>query len=96
MEETKLNIKPEFLTLLGSSGSNISVNEKVNLSLAIFLFTERAVTLARAAELVSMSIGDFIKVLINHNIPWADYTNEHMEQDAATIQYILEEENKNG
>lgn len=96
MEEAKLNIKPEFLTLLACSKYDKSIDEKVNLSLAMFLFTERAITLARAAELAGISIGNFVSVLISHNISWAEYTDEHKEQDDATIQYILEEESKNG
>jgi predicted HTH domain antitoxin len=76
MEELKLKINPEILALLAESGSNISINEKVNLSLSIFLFTDRVVTLARAAELSGISMSDFIKVLIRHNIPWCEYSKE--------------------
>lgn len=98
MEEAKLNIniKPEFYQLLASSKTNKSVDEKINLSIAIFLFTERAITLARASELAGMGIGDFIKILISHNIAWGEYTQDHSIQDENTIQYILEEEKGNG
>ncbi|HEX3048186.1 MAG TPA: UPF0175 family protein [Bacillota bacterium] len=91
MSETSLNINinPEFLTLLAKSKINQSIDEKINLSLAIFLFTERAITLARAAELAGLGLGDFVNVLTSHNIYWSEYTNERMEQDEQTIQYIL-------
>jgi predicted HTH domain antitoxin len=53
MEEAKININinPGFLSLLANSKTKYSIDEKINLSLAIFLFTERAITLARASEL---------------------------------------------
>jgi predicted HTH domain antitoxin len=96
LEESKfnINIKPEFIALLTNSKTDKSIDDKVNLSIAIFLFTEKTVSLARAAELAGKSLGDFIDILIKHNIPWAEYTEEHKSQDDATIQYILEEENK--
>jgi predicted HTH domain antitoxin len=96
MEEARLNINlnPGFLALLDSKNTK-SINEKINLSLAIFLFTERAITLARASELAGLGIGDFINILTSHNIYWSEYTSEHQEQDELAIQYILEEETKN-
>jgi len=76
-------------------GKNVnSVNEDVNLSLAIYLFTARKLTLARAAELCEKSLSDFIQILIEHNIHWAEYTNEHKEQDDETIGFILKEDGK--
>jgi predicted HTH domain antitoxin len=94
IEESKFNIaiKPEFLSLLACSKADKSIDDKVNLSIAVFLFTEKALSLARAAELAGKSLGDFVNILIDHNIPWAEYTEEHKSQDDATIQYILEEE----
>lgn len=83
-----LNINPEFLTLLAKSKSDKSIDEKINLSLAIFLFTERAITLARAAELAGLGLGEFVNVLTSHNICWAEYTNDRLEQDEQTIQYF--------
>ncbi len=96
VDESKFNIsiKPEFVDLLINSKVDKSIDDKVNLSIAIFLFTEKTVSLARAAELAGKSLGDFIDILIEHNIPWAEYTEEHKSQDDATIKYILEEESK--
>jgi predicted HTH domain antitoxin len=97
MEEAKININinPGFLSLLANSKTKYSIDEKINLSLAIFLFTERAITLARASELAGLGLGDFINVLSNHNIFWSEYTPEHKEQDDLTIKYILKEESNN-
>jgi len=91
MKESKIEVElnPDFLPFLTKSDRK-SVNENVNLSLAIYLFTAKQVTLARAAELASFSLTEFIKVLNIHNIAWAEYTDEHKQQDDDTIRYILE------
>lgn len=96
MEESKarVGINPDFLPLLNKKKDD-SIDEDVNLSLAIYLFTARKVTLARAAELSGKSIADFIQTLIDHNIHWAEYTDEHKKQDDETIDYILKEAEKN-
>lgn len=85
-------IKKEFIPLLLNSNKERTIDEKVNLSLAIFLYTEKSVTLERASELAGKSVKEFVKILIQHSIPWAEYTEEHKRQDDNTIQFILEEE----
>ncbi|MGN8844889.1 UPF0175 family protein [Niallia sp. HCP3S3_B10] len=59
----------------------------------VFVYCEK-ITLARAAELGGKSISDFIQILINHNIHWAEYTEEHKKQDDETIDFILKEDGK--
>lgn len=95
MEESKakVGINPESLPFLQGKNVN-SVDEDVNLSLALYLFTARKLTLARAAELCGKSLSDFIQVLIDHNIHWAEYTEEHKKQDDETIEFILKETGK--
>ncbi|MEC1715038.1 UPF0175 family protein [Schinkia azotoformans] len=95
MEEAKarVEINPEFLPFLKRINDD-SIDEDVNLSLAIYLFTAKKVTLARAAELAGISIADFIQILINHNIHWAEYTEEHKKQDDETIEFLLKEVEK--
>lgn len=95
MEESKakVGINPEFLPFLKGKNVN-SVDEDVNLSLAIYLFTARKLTLARAAELCGKSLSDFIQILMDHNIHWAEYTYEHKDQDDETIEFILKEDGK--
>ncbi|MGY0694670.1 UPF0175 family protein [Virgibacillus sp. FSP13] len=73
--KAKVGINPEFLPFLKEKNLN-SVDEDVNLSLAMCLFTARKLTLARAAELCGKSLSDFIQILIDHNIHWAKYTEE--------------------
>ena len=95
MEESKakVSINPEFLQFLKGKDVN-SVDEDVNLSLSIYLFTARKLTLARAAELSGKNISDFIQTLIDHNIHWGEYTEEHKKQDDETIKFILNEDGK--
>ncbi|TFJ91384.1 hypothetical protein E4U82_17910 [Lentibacillus salicampi] len=89
----KVLINPEFLPFL--KGKNVSsVDEDVNISLAMYLFTARELTLARAAELCGKSLLDFVDILIDHNIHWAEYTEEHKKQDDETIKFILKEDGK--
>ncbi|SFE58055.1 Predicted antitoxin, contains HTH domain [Alteribacillus iranensis] len=95
MEDSKarVGINPEFLPFL--KGKNVhSIDEDVNLSLAIYLFTAKKLTLARAAELCGKSLSDFIQILMDHNIHWAEYTKEHKEQDDETIEWILKEDGR--
>lgn len=94
LKESKLHvsIKSDLLSLL--SGNDQTLDENINISLAIYLYTGKHITLARAAELSGKSVSDFIEILTDHNIPWAEYTEEHRKQDNETIQYILEEEEK--
>jgi predicted HTH domain antitoxin len=95
MEESKVKVEinPKFLPFLNDKNLN-SVGENVNVSLAIYLFTAKEVTLARAAELCGKSVADFIEILINHHIHWAEYTQEHKKQDDKTIEFILKEDGK--
>lgn len=86
-----ISIKPEFYPYLIESKVGKTINEKVNLSIAIFLFTDKKVTLARVAELADKSIREFIDILASHDIPWAEYTIEHKADDEETIKYVLGE-----
>lgn len=89
-----VRINPAFLPLLEKNKKG-SIDKHVNLSLAMYLFTDKKVTLSRAAELSKKSTSDFIQILIDHNINWAEYTNDLKKQDADTIDYILKEVEKN-
>jgi hypothetical protein len=56
-------IKPEFYPYLVESKVGKTINEKVNLSITIFLFTAKKITLAKAAELSDKSVREFIDLL---------------------------------
>lgn len=92
--KAKVGINPDFLPFL-KGNSEDSIKRDVNLSLAMYLFTAKKITLARAAELAGRSLSDFIQVLIDHNIHWAEYTEDHKMQDDETIQFIIKEDEKN-
>lgn len=89
MLESNLNvsIKHDFKEIFkADAGKNL--NDSVQLSLAIAAFVERKVTLARAAELADKSLSDFIRILIRYNIPWMEYTDESMQQDEETLEFL--------
>ncbi|MVX67465.1 UPF0175 family protein, partial [Clostridium chromiireducens] len=62
---------------------------KVNVSIAIGLFAGKMVTLARAAELSNISLGEFIDVLKDRGIPWGEYTEEQEKMDDVAIKNLL-------
>jgi predicted HTH domain antitoxin len=86
-----ISIKPEFYPYLVQSEAGKTINEKVNLAITMFLFTDKKGTLVRVAELADKSIREFIDILASHGIPWAEYTKEHKYEDEETIKYILGE-----
>ncbi|MCP4134546.1 MAG: hypothetical protein GY754_26465 [bacterium] len=57
------------------------MDEKFKLILAIGLFVNKEVTLERAAELAERSLDNFIDILKENRIAWAEYTEEHYKQD---------------
>ncbi|HLR37145.1 MAG TPA: UPF0175 family protein [Chitinophagaceae bacterium] len=85
-----MNLPKEFLALLNQlEGKNLDT--KVKISLAIGLYVEKQVTLARAADLAGKSLGEFIDLLRSKNIPWMEYTDEHLKDDEQAIKKILED-----
>lgn len=59
--------------------------------LAVGLFIEKQVTLARAAELAGMSLSDFIDMLAEKDIPWIEYTEEDKKMDDIAIAKLISE-----
>ncbi|OGO81851.1 MAG: hypothetical protein A2Y21_01625 [Clostridiales bacterium GWC2_40_7] len=78
-----------FINRLAFLGS--SLEEKVNVSLAISLFAGKQVSLARAAELANKSLADFMDILKRINIPWCEYTDDMKNSDDLAIKLILNE-----
>jgi len=90
MESFQVNLPKEFLALLNQlEGKNLDA--KVKISLAIGLYVEKQVTLARAADLAGKSLGEFIDLIRSKNIPWMEYTDEHLKDDEQAIQKLLED-----
>jgi predicted HTH domain antitoxin len=71
-----------------------SLDEKVNVSLAISLFAGKQVSLAKAAELANKSLTEFADILKKINIPWCEYTDEIKNSDDSAIKLILQESEK--
>ena len=68
-----------------------SLDERVNVSLAISLFVERQVSLARAAEFSNKSLTEFMDILKKSNIPWCEYTEEMKNTDDLAIKRFLQD-----
>ena len=84
MDFFQVNLPTEFLPLFNSlDGTNI--DSKVKISLAIGLFVEKQVTLAKAAELSGKTLGEFIDLLRSKRIPWVEYTEEQLKDDELVI-----------
>jgi predicted HTH domain antitoxin len=84
----QINIPKEFYPLIDElEGPNFDA--KVKVSLALGLFVNEQVTLARAAQLSGKSLSDFIDLLGSKNIPWMEYSEEHLQDDQRVIKEIL-------
>lgn len=94
MELNKFNInidlKSDFKEYLDID--NNEVNDNVQTLLAIGLFVEKKVTLSRAAEMSEKSLSEFVNILVQNNIAWAEYTDETMKSDGDTLNYIRSRE----
>lgn len=73
MEESKakVGINSDFLPFIQGT-NNDSIDENVNLSLAIYLPQKRSHWHERLNLQEETNISDFIQVLINHNIHWGN------------------------
>jgi len=89
-----LNIPDEFIKIIEKTGYGKSIDDKFRLSLAIGLFVDKSVTLEKAAELASKPLANFIDILISRNVPWMEYTEQHIEDDDFAIMKYLEEKRK--
>lgn len=78
-----------FINRLAFLGN--SLEEKVNVSLAISLFAGKQVSLARAAGMANKSLADFMDILKRINIPWCEYTEDMKNSDDLAIKLILQE-----
>ncbi|MBM4761453.1 UPF0175 family protein [Bacillus sp. B15-48] len=87
----QVNLPKEFLPLINALDGS-SIDSKVKVSLAIGLFVEKQITLARAAQLAGKSLGEFIDILRAKQIPWVEYTEEHLKDDKRAIEQLLGEE----
>lgn len=89
----EVKVSQELLNIIDRTGIGKTIDEKVKLSLAIGLFVEKAVSLARAAELAGKPLATFIEILHSKRISWMEYTGEHYADDLTAIHKYTEEKN---
>lgn len=83
----QINVPKEFYALIDElEGPDMDAKAKV--SLALGLFVNKQVTLARAAQLSGKSLSDFINLLQSKNIPWMEYGDEHLQDDLKVIREV--------
>jgi predicted HTH domain antitoxin len=92
IERSKVDIKVsgDFIPFINKLGSGKTLDDKVNLSIAIGLFVSKNVTLARAAELAELAVGEFIDILVRQGIPWGEYSEDEEKMDDVSVQNLLE------
>jgi len=92
IERSKVNIKVSdaLIPFINKIGAGKSLDDKVNLSIAIGLFVSKNVTLARAAELAELSLGEFIDILTRQGISWGEYSEEMEIMDDISVENLLE------
>lgn len=84
-----IKIYDDIIPIVNMLNAGNTIDEKVNVSIAIGLFAGKMVTLARAAELSNLSLGEFIDILKDREIPWGEYTEEQEKMDDVAIKNLL-------
>ncbi|MEW9093575.1 MAG: UPF0175 family protein [Clostridiaceae bacterium] len=84
-----IRIYEDIIPIVNMLNGGKTIDEKVNVSIAIGLFAGKMVTLARAAELSKLSLGEFIDVLKDRGIPWGEYTEENERMDEVAMKNFL-------
>lgn len=88
MDNFQVNLPKTFLPFINQAeGKNLDA--KVKLTLAIGMYVEKQVTLARAAELAETNLADFIDILKSKKIPWLEYSEESFHDDLHAISELL-------
>ena len=85
----QVELPSELIPVLDQLGIGQTADERVIISIAIGLYTGHVVSLARAAEIAGQSLNQFIDVLRQRKISWANYGDEDLKDDAAFIKKLL-------
>ncbi|HAK88800.1 MAG: hypothetical protein A2077_02650 [Nitrospirae bacterium GWC2_46_6] len=64
-------------------------------SIALFLFQKKLISFGKAAELANMSLAQFMDMLESLKIPQAEYTQEDLSIDSATIRKLRQGKRRN-
>ncbi|UZW16029.1 UPF0175 family protein [Clostridium pasteurianum] len=84
-----IKVYDDIIPIVNMLNGGKTIDEKINVSIAIGLFVGKTVTLARAAELSKLSLGEFMDALKDRGIPWGEYTEEQEKMDDVTIKNLL-------
>ena len=88
-EVVELHLPADVLTALRErQGSARTDEERVKMHLAIGLFVDGAVSLAKAAELAGMGRYEFALLLKRMNLPAYDYTADEYQEDLAFLRVV--------
>lgn len=92
IERSKVDVRipNDIIPFINKLGPGKTLDDKVNLSIAIGLFVSRNITLARAAEVAELPIGEFINLLRTQGIPWGEYTEEQERLDDISVENLLD------
>lgn len=86
---TNIKVYDDIIPIINMLNGGKTIDEKVNVSIAVGLFAGKVVTLARAAELSKISLSEFIDILKDRGITWGKYTEEDEKMDDAAIKNLL-------
>ena len=94
MQETvivKLHLTPDIAAVIqaGKRG-DLTVEERLKISLAIGLFAERTISLAKAARLAGMTRYEFALLLKQNSLPAYEYSKTNYQEDQDFITSALE------
>lgn len=84
-----IKVYDDIIPIISMLSGGKTIDEKVNVSIAIGLFAGKMVTLARAAELSKLSLGEFIDILKDRGISWGEYTEEQEKMDDIAVKSLL-------
>lgn len=89
VEKSSVFLPKDVFPLLADLAHGRDDDENVLISLAVGLFLSKTVSLARAAEIASLSLNDFIEVMTMKGLSWSEYTEDGYYQDLGTIKSLL-------
>ncbi|EQB86372.1 putative HTH domain antitoxin [Clostridium punense] len=84
-----IRINDDIIPIVTMLNGGKTLDEKVNVSIAIGLFAGKMVSLARAAELAKLSLGEFVDLLRGMGIPWGEYIEDDERMDDVAIKSLL-------
>lgn len=76
----------DFIPYVDQLEVGTNINEKFRISMSIGLFLGKVITLERAAELAGKKVNEYVELLIEKNIVWANYTRESDTMDELSEQ----------